>query len=52
MTPKELGELGHLEAATPVVDAADFPPVEADEALEPGHRKSITILRDFAAPGR
>lgn len=51
MTPKELGEFGHLEAATPVVDIADFPPVEADEALEPGHRKSITILRDFAAAG-
>jgi len=51
MTPKELGELGHLEAATPVVSAADFPPVEADDALEPGHRKSITILRDFAAAG-
>src|SRR6188474_3400029 len=49
MTPKELGELGHLEAATPVVDPADFPPVEADEALEPGHRKSITILREFGA---
>jgi NADPH-dependent glutamate synthase beta subunit-like oxidoreductase len=48
MTPKELGELGHLEAALPVVDAADFPPLEADEALEPGHRKSITILRGFA----
>ena len=48
MTPKELGELGHLEAASPVVDAADFPPVEADESLEPGHRKSITILRGFA----
>ena len=51
MTPKELGELGHLEVATPDVDAADFPPVEADEALDPGHRKSITILRDFAATG-
>ncbi|MDP9422166.1 MAG: FAD-dependent oxidoreductase [Pseudomonadota bacterium] len=51
MTPKELGELGHLEAATPVVDGADFPSVEADEALEPGHRKSITILRQFAAAG-
>ena len=51
MTPKELGELGHLEEASPEVDAADFPPVEADEALEPGHRKSITILRDFAARG-
>jgi NADPH-dependent glutamate synthase beta subunit-like oxidoreductase len=49
MTPKELGELGHLEASVPVVDAADFPPVEADEALEPGQRKSITILREFAA---
>ena len=48
MTPKELGELGHLEAASPIVEAADFPPVEADEALEPGHRKSITILRGFA----
>jgi NADPH-dependent glutamate synthase beta subunit-like oxidoreductase len=48
MTPKELGELGHLEASSPVVDAADFPPLEADEALEPGHRKSITILRGFA----
>ncbi|MCL6699062.1 FAD-dependent oxidoreductase [Sphingomonas sp. NSE70-1] len=51
MTPKELGELGHLEAATPVVDPADFPPQEADEALEPGHRKSITILREFGASG-
>ena len=51
MTPKELGELGHLEAATPVVDGADFPPVETDEALDPGHRKSITILREFAAAG-
>ena len=51
MTPKELGELGHLEAATPVVDAADLPPVEADEMLDPGHRKSITILRDFATAG-
>jgi NADPH-dependent glutamate synthase beta subunit-like oxidoreductase len=48
MTPKELGELGHLEAASPIVDAADFPPLEADDALEPGHRKSITILRGFA----
>ena len=47
MTPKELGELGHLEASSPVVDAADFPPAVADEALEPGHRKSITILRGF-----
>ncbi|HEX2803679.1 MAG TPA: pyridine nucleotide-disulfide oxidoreductase, partial [Sphingomicrobium sp.] len=51
MTPKELGELGHLDASTPVVDAADFPPDEADEALEPGQRKSVSILREFAADG-
>ncbi|HVF37799.1 MAG TPA: FAD-dependent oxidoreductase [Sphingomicrobium sp.] len=51
MTPKELGELGHLLAAAPVVERDDFPPLEADDALEPGHRKSITILRDFAARG-
>jgi ferredoxin--NADP+ reductase len=49
MTPKELGELGHLEAAQPLVDGADFPPIEADAELEPGHRKSITILREFVA---
>ena len=48
MTPKELGELGHLESAVPEVDPADFPPVEADEALEPGLRKSVTLLRGFA----
>ncbi len=29
----------------------DFPPPDADDALEPGHRKSITILREFAAQG-
>jgi ferredoxin--NADP+ reductase len=48
MTPKELGELGHLDAASPLVDPADFPPLEAVDTLEPGHRKSITILRGFA----
>ena len=48
MTPKELGELGHLEAAVPVVEPADFPPVEADEPLEPGLRKSVALLRGFA----
>ncbi|MGI8704970.1 MAG: FAD-dependent oxidoreductase [Sphingomicrobium sp.] len=51
MTPKELGELGRLEAATPVVDPADFPPLEADEALEPGQRKSVSLLREFASAG-
>ena len=49
MTPKELGELGHLEAASPVVESADLPPPEADAALEPGQRKSVQHLRDFAA---
>jgi ferredoxin--NADP+ reductase len=49
MTPKELGELGHLEATSPLVDASDFPPVEEDDSLEPGQRKSVTILREFAA---
>src|SRR4029078_11838767 len=33
--------------ALPVVDLSDFPPVEGDEALEPGQRKSVTILREF-----
>jgi NADPH-dependent glutamate synthase beta subunit-like oxidoreductase len=51
MTPKELGELGHLEAASPGVEAADFPPLDTDGALEPGQRKSISILREFAATG-
>jgi ferredoxin--NADP+ reductase len=51
MTPKELGELGHIEVATPVVDAADFPPAEADEALEPGQRKSVSLLRGYATDG-
>ena len=49
MTPKELGELGHLEAATPRVDPADFPPEADDALLEPGMRKSVTHLREFAA---
>jgi ferredoxin--NADP+ reductase len=49
MTPKELGELGHLEDAAPRVDLADFPPVGDDALLEPGMRKSVTHLRDFAS---
>jgi len=48
MTPKELGELGHLEDAVPKVDLADFPAEADDSALEPGLRKSVTHLRDFA----
>ena len=49
MTPKELGELMHLERASPQVDAADLPALEDDMILEPGLRKSVTLLRDFAA---
>ena len=49
MTPKELGELGHLENAAPKVDLADFPPAEEDGALDPGLRKSVTHLRDFGS---
>jgi NADPH-dependent glutamate synthase beta subunit-like oxidoreductase len=49
MTPKELGELGHLERATPIVDPRDLPPVGDDALLEPGMRKSVAHLRDFAA---
>src|SRR3954469_4013466 len=48
MTPKELGELGHLEDATPIVDLEDFPPLLDDALLEPGQRKSVTHLREFA----
>lgn len=51
MTPKELGELGHLERATPLVDPTDLPPEEADAALEPGLRKSVAHLRAFAVGG-
>jgi ferredoxin--NADP+ reductase len=51
MTPKELGELGHLQDAAPRVDPADLPPAEADALLEPGMRKSVMHLRGFAAPG-
>ena len=49
MTPKELGELGHLERASPRVDPADLPPEGDDALLEPGMRKSVTHLRHFAA---
>ena len=50
MTPKELGELGHLSRARPEVDPVDLPPVEADAVLEPGLRKSVALLRSFAEP--
>jgi ferredoxin--NADP+ reductase len=46
MTPKELGELGHLSRAMPHVAAADLPGGE-DAALEPGLRKAVQLLRGF-----
>jgi ferredoxin--NADP+ reductase len=49
MTPKELGELAHLERASPRVDPADLPDIGDDALLEPGMRKSVTHLRGFAA---
>ncbi|WP_435417388.1 FAD-dependent oxidoreductase [Parerythrobacter aurantius] len=49
MTPKELGELMHLERASPMVDPADLPEEADDTLLEPGLRKSVRLLRDFAA---
>lgn len=49
MTPKELGELAELERAAPHVDRADLPEPEEDAILEPGLRKSVTLLRAFAA---
>lgn len=49
MTPKELGELGHLERASPRVDPADLPEIGEDALLEPGLRKSVNHLRSFAA---
>lgn len=48
MTPKELGELGQLSRAVPRVDPADLPSRDADAALDPGLRKSVGHLRDFA----
>ncbi|EDL50492.1 FAD-dependent oxidoreductase [Erythrobacter sp. SD-21] len=49
MTPKELGELMHLKRASPFVAEADLPPEGDDAILEPGLRKSVTLLREFAA---
>lgn len=49
MTPKELGELAHLQRATPRVDQDDLPDIGEDALLEPGVRKSVTHLREFAA---
>lgn len=49
MTPKELGELASLEHAAPHVDRGDLPAEAEDAILEPGLRKSVALLREFAA---
>lgn len=49
MTPKELGELGQLQNAVPIVDPADLPDKAADVALDPGLRKSVGFLREFSS---
>jgi NADPH-dependent glutamate synthase beta subunit-like oxidoreductase len=49
MTPKELGELGKLERASPHVQRGDLPDEAEDAILEPGLRKSVAVLRQFAA---
>jgi NADPH-dependent glutamate synthase beta subunit-like oxidoreductase len=49
MTPKELGELGHLSRTAPRVDARDLPDIGDDAMLEPGIRKAVGHLRSFAA---
>ncbi|MGB3797824.1 MAG: FAD-dependent oxidoreductase [Alteraurantiacibacter sp.] len=49
MTPKELGELGRLNHAAPHISQSDLPDAEEDAILEPGLRKSVAILREYAA---
>lgn len=48
-TPKEMGELGELARARPVVDPGDLPDAGGDAALDPGLRKVVGHLRAFAA---
>ncbi|MGL6043080.1 MAG: FAD-dependent oxidoreductase [Sandaracinobacteroides sp.] len=50
-TLKEVGELGDLERATPLVREGDFPPSETDAGLETGQRRVVEVLRKFAAAG-
>ncbi len=48
-TPKEMGELGQLTRAQPLVTPGDLPDPAGDAALEPGLRKVVGHLRAFAA---
>ena len=50
-TLKEVGELGELQRATPLVLPEDFPPEAADAALDSGQRRVVEVLRRFAATG-
>ncbi|WP_448582902.1 FAD-dependent oxidoreductase [Thermaurantiacus sp.] len=50
-TLKEIGELGELERATPIVQPSDLPDAEGDAALETGQRRVVEVLRRFAAAG-
>ena len=48
MTPKELGELGHLEAALPIVDLDDFPRGRPMTRSSQASASRSRILREFA----
>ena len=48
-TPKEMGELGHLQRAQPKVAHEHLPHVDHDAPLDPGLRKTVGHLRSFAA---
>ena len=50
-TLKEVGELGELERATPLVRTEDFPPADADSTLETGQRRVVEVLRRYAGQG-
>lgn len=50
-TLKEVGELGELARATPVVRPEDLPDPAGDATLETGQRRVVEVLRRFAAAG-
>lgn len=52
-TPKELGELGELEAAVPLVRAEQMPPEGAEaQVADPGLKKVMALLRQFTSRSR
>ena len=52
MTPKELGELGHLEAAEPESTPPTFRRSRPTRRSSPARASRSRILREFAAPRR